>query len=143
MLQISRKTFIFDKRNTQFKETTLKIICCNMATLGLKGISRVKGISTVFQKLIKYFCGATILTSFMLPAAWVFAVIFTLDLNEAYYQENQQYWHCYLKLVHFYRITINFLMFLNNCHYIRLNYVLEIFCIIYLGIIYLTYAVPE
>ena len=37
MLQISRKSFIFDKRNTQFIEATLKIIYCHVATLRLKG----------------------------------------------------------------------------------------------------------
>ena len=39
MLQLSRKTFTFDNRNTQFIETALKIICCHTATLGLKGLN--------------------------------------------------------------------------------------------------------
>ena len=38
MLQISRKTFTSNKRNTQFIETTLKTICCHTATLRLKGL---------------------------------------------------------------------------------------------------------
>ena len=38
MLEISRKTCIFVKRNTQFMETILKTICCHTATVGLKGL---------------------------------------------------------------------------------------------------------
>ena len=41
----------------------------------------IKGIPRVLQKLLKYFNGITILTSFVLPPAGVFPVIFTLDLN--------------------------------------------------------------
>ena len=43
----------------------------------------IKIISRVLQKLLQYFNGTTILTSFVLPAAGVFPEIFTLDLNEA------------------------------------------------------------
>ena len=34
--------FIFDKRNTQFIETTLKTICCHTATLDLKRLIKFK-----------------------------------------------------------------------------------------------------
>ena len=43
----------------------------------------IKGISRVLQKLLKYFDYTTILTSFVLLAARVFPVIFSLDLNDA------------------------------------------------------------
>ena len=36
-------------------------------------------------KLLKYFNGTVILTSFVLPSAGVFPVIFTLDLNDSEY----------------------------------------------------------
>ena len=41
----------------------------------------INGISSVLQKLLKYFSGTIISTSFVLPAARVFPVIFTLYLN--------------------------------------------------------------
>ena len=41
----------------------------------------INGISSVLQKFLKYFSGTIISASFVLPAAGVFAVIFTLDLN--------------------------------------------------------------
>ena len=41
----------------------------------------IKGISRVLHKLLKYFNGTIISTSFVLFAAGVFPVIFTLDLN--------------------------------------------------------------
>ena len=40
-------------------------------------------ISRVFQKLLEYFNGTIILTSFLLPLAGVLPVIFTLDLNDS------------------------------------------------------------
>ena len=43
----------------------------------------INGISRVLQKLFKYFNGTIILTSFVLPPAGVFPVIFTLDLNDS------------------------------------------------------------
>ena len=43
----------------------------------------INGISRVLQKLLKYFNGTIILTSFVLPPAGVFPVIFTLDLNDS------------------------------------------------------------
>ena len=43
----------------------------------------VNGISRVLQKLFKYFNGTIISTSFSLPAAGVFPVIFILDLNDS------------------------------------------------------------
>ena len=41
----------------------------------------INASSGVLQKLVKYFNGTIISTSFVLPAAGVFAVIFILDLN--------------------------------------------------------------
>ena len=38
-------------------------------------------ISRIFQKLLKYFNGTMISTSFVLPSAGVFPGIFILDLN--------------------------------------------------------------
>ena len=43
----------------------------------------INGISRVLQKLLKCFDGIIILTSFVLPAAGVFPVIFALDLNDS------------------------------------------------------------
>ena len=45
----------------------------------------IKGISRVLQKLLKYFNGTTILTSFVLPVAGVFPVILILNLNDSDY----------------------------------------------------------
>ena len=42
----------------------------------------INGISRVLQKLLKYFNGTIILTSFVLPPAGMLRVIFTLDLND-------------------------------------------------------------
>ena len=42
----------------------------------------INGTSGVLQKLRKYFNGTIILTSFVLPLAGVFPVIFSLDLND-------------------------------------------------------------
>ena len=42
----------------------------------------IKGISRVLQNLLKYFHGAIISTSVVLPSVGVFPVIFTLDLND-------------------------------------------------------------
>ena len=42
----------------------------------------IKGISRVLKKLLKYFNGTIISTSFSLPAAGVFPVTFILDLND-------------------------------------------------------------
>ena len=43
----------------------------------------IKGISRVFQKLLKYFSGTIISTSFSLSLLGVFPVIFILDLNDS------------------------------------------------------------
>ena len=43
----------------------------------------INGISRVLQKLLKYFNGTIISTSFVLPAAGVFPVVFILDLNDS------------------------------------------------------------
>ena len=43
----------------------------------------IKGISRVPQKLLKYFNGTAILTSFVLPLVGVFPVIFILDWNDS------------------------------------------------------------
>ena len=43
----------------------------------------INDISRVLQKLLKYFNGTIISTSFVLPAAGVFPVIFILDLNDS------------------------------------------------------------
>ena len=43
----------------------------------------INSISRAFQKLLKYFNGTIISTSFVLPIAGVFPVIFTLDLNDS------------------------------------------------------------
>ena len=41
----------------------------------------INGISSVLQKLLKYFSGTVISTSFVLPSSGVSPVIYTLDLN--------------------------------------------------------------
>ena len=43
----------------------------------------INDISRVLQKLLKYFNGTVISTSFLLPLAGVFSVIFVLDLNDS------------------------------------------------------------
>ena len=43
----------------------------------------INGISRVLQKLLKYFNGTIISTSFELPTAEVFSVIFILDLSDS------------------------------------------------------------
>ena len=43
----------------------------------------IKGISKVLQKLLKFFSGTIISTSFSLSAAGVFPVNFTLNLNDS------------------------------------------------------------
>ena len=43
----------------------------------------INGISRVLQKLLKYFNDIIISTSFVLPSAGVFHVIFILDLNDS------------------------------------------------------------
>ena len=43
----------------------------------------INGISGVLQKLLKYFSGTVISTSFVLPSSGVSPVIYTLDLNDS------------------------------------------------------------
>ena len=43
----------------------------------------IKGISRVFQKLLKYFSGTNISTSFISQSSFVWHVIFALKLNES------------------------------------------------------------
>ena len=43
----------------------------------------INGISRVLEKLLKYFNVTIISTSFVLPSARVFSVIFVLDLNDS------------------------------------------------------------
>ena len=43
----------------------------------------INGISTILQKLLNYFNGTAILTSFVLPSAGIHPVIFILDLNDS------------------------------------------------------------
>ena len=43
----------------------------------------INDLSRVFQKLLKYFNGTIIPTSFVLPSLGVFPVIFTLDLKDS------------------------------------------------------------
>ena len=43
----------------------------------------INGISRVLQKLLEYFNGTIISTSFVLPSAGVIPVIFILDLNDS------------------------------------------------------------
>ena len=43
----------------------------------------INGISRVLQKILKYFNGTIISTSFVLPSAGVSPVIFTLDVNDS------------------------------------------------------------
>ena len=42
----------------------------------------MNGISRVLQKLLKYFNGTLVSTSFVLPSAGVFPVTFNLNLND-------------------------------------------------------------
>ena len=45
----------------------------------------INGISGAVRKLLNYFNGTAISTSFVLPSAGVFLVIFILDLNDSIY----------------------------------------------------------
>ena len=74
----------------------------------------INGISRGLQKLLKYFNGTAILSSFALLVAGGFSVILNLYLNEL----DSTYYH----LDHLCNIATNFLMFSNNHYYIQLNY---------------------
>ena len=78
----------------------------------------INGISRVLQNLLKYFNGTIISTSFVLPSAGVFPVIFILDLNDL---ESVK-----LSFAHLCNTAINFQMFFSNYHYILLNYKLAL-----------------
>ena len=55
-----------------------------MTILKLKLTSQlIKGISRVLRKLLRYYNGTIISTSFSLPPAGVFPVISILDLNDS------------------------------------------------------------
>ena len=43
----------------------------------------INDISRVLRKILKYFIGTIISAVFVLPAAGVFPVVFTLDLNDS------------------------------------------------------------
>ena len=79
----------------------------------------INGISKVLQKFHKYFNGTVISTSSVLLSGGVFPVIFILDLNDL---ESVKFYY----LAHLCIIVINFEMFLNNYHYILLNYTLAL-----------------
>ena len=51
-------------------------------TLPTKAGGPIKHISRVLQKLLEYFNGTAILTSFVLPKTGIFPVNFTLNLND-------------------------------------------------------------
>ena len=53
-------------------------------------------------------------TSLVLPAAGIFLVIFSLDIDDSDL--------LYYRLDHLYNITRSFMMFLNNYHYIQSSY---------------------
>ena len=78
----------------------------------------IKGISRVLQKLLKYFNGTIISTSFSLPSLGVFPVIFILDLNDS---ESAK-----LSFGSSLYIATKFQMFLHNYLYILLNYTLAL-----------------
>ena len=48
----------------------------------------INGISRVLQKLLKYFNGNIISTSFVLPPSGVFPVIFTLDVHDSEFSKS-------------------------------------------------------
>ena len=77
----------------------------------------INGNSRFLQKLLKYFNGRTISTSYVLPSAEVFPVTFILDLN---YSESA-------KLLFGSSLSqTNFQLFLNNYYYILSNYTLAL-----------------
>ena len=78
----------------------------------------INSISRVLQKLLKYFNGAVISTSFIFPPAGVFSVMFTLDLRNS---ESSVY-----HLPHLCNIAINLQMILNNYQYILSSYTLTL-----------------
>ena len=43
----------------------------------------INGISRVLQKILQFFNGTDFLTSFTLPAIWVFPVFIILDMNDS------------------------------------------------------------
>ena len=74
----------------------------------------IKRISSVFQKILKYFNGNAILRLSVLPEAAIFKVILVLDLNDSESDEVKQH------LLHFCNIALN-LRFLHDYHYILIN----------------------
>ena len=87
----------------------------------------INGFSRVLQKLLRYFNGTIISTSFSLPIAGLFSVIFILDLKDS---ESAK---------------LSFGLSLYYCHKLPdvSDYYINILSIIYLCIIYFTYAVSE
>ena len=79
----------------------------------------INDISRVFQILLKYFNGTIIYIMLLLPV-WP-------D------QQNQQLQHYHLKPFDHFKI-INYLMFLNNFHYMLLNYTLELLSLMSLAL---------
>ena len=80
----------------------------------------INGFSSVLQKLLKYFSGPIISTSFAFPSAGVFPVIFVLYLNDSDLAKlslgiSLEYWN-------------NFQRFLNNYHCIQLSYTWVLQC---------------
>ena len=67
-----------------------------------------------FQKLFKYFNGTIISTSFALPTAGAFSVIFILDLNDS---------DCVMLS---FGSSLKYCHKLNNYHYIQLGYTLAL-----------------
>ena len=99
----------------------------------------INGISRVLQKLLKYFKGTGVSTYFVLPGAGVFPVIWILYLIKWIRLCYIIIWIISITLPQRYFQTI-IAIFNKIIHW---HYNIDIFCIIYLSIIYLTYAVSE
>ena len=69
--------------NANFPSPVELVIIQSLDHVNIRLTSQLtNGISSVLQKLVKYFNGTIISTSFVLPSAGVFPVIFTLDIND-------------------------------------------------------------
>ena len=73
----------------------------------------INGISRILQKLLRFFNGTAISTFFDSTSG-----VFPFFKFWIWMIQNFLYYH----LIHLYNIAINFLMFLNNYHYIQLDY---------------------
>ena len=92
IFKISRVHFLVLIKSLQERQVLYQLSVCAPVELVITQVDDhvkssltselIKGISRVLQKLLKYFSGTIILTSFSLLSSGVFPVILILDLND-------------------------------------------------------------